>query len=132
MKGTEQFKADIEKYLIDLAKTDELFFITLQKPGKNVDDCITYILNTVKTSDSNGFTDNEIYGMAVHYYEEDNINVGKPISCQVVVNHQVMLTPEEIEQARQNAIKKVENDIETRMTIKKKVKHVEEPMNTLF
>ena len=40
-----------------------------------------------------------------HYYDEDNIEVGSPISCGVVVNHQIELTAEEKEQARQEAIK---------------------------
>ncbi|MBP9481471.1 MAG: hypothetical protein KBF15_08460, partial [Parabacteroides sp.] len=38
------------------------------KPEKNIDDCVTYILNEVKKSGCNGFADDEIYSMAVHYY----------------------------------------------------------------
>ena len=30
-----------------------------------------------------------------HYYDENEIEVGKPIQCQVVVNHVVELTEEE-------------------------------------
>lgn len=55
----------------------------------------SYILNTVQKSGYKGFADDEIYSMAVHYYEEENIEVGKLVNCQVVVNHQVELTPEE-------------------------------------
>lgn len=40
-----------------------------------------------------------------HYYDEDNIDVGKPISCSVVVNHKVELTEEEKAQARKDALK---------------------------
>ena len=40
-----------------------------------------------------------------HYYDEDNIDVGKPISCGVVVNHKVELTEEEKAQARKDALK---------------------------
>ena len=50
-----------------------------------------------------GFEDDEIFGMATHYYDEEEIEVGKPINCQVVVNHTVELTEEEKEQARQIA-----------------------------
>ena len=32
-------------------------------------------------------TDDEVWSLAIHYYDEDNIDVGKPISCGVVVNH---------------------------------------------
>lgn len=40
-----------------------------------------------------------------HYYDEDDIEVGKPLQCQVVVNHTVELTDEEKAEARQQAIR---------------------------
>ena len=66
---------------------------------------MTYILNWVQKSGCNGFSDGEIYSQAVHYYDEDDIEVGKPLQCQVVVNHAVELTEEEKAEARQNAIR---------------------------
>ena len=74
-----------------------------RKEGKNIDDCVTYILNEVQRSGCNGFTDGEVYSMAVHYYDEDDIEVGKPLSCQVMVNHTVELTEEEKAEARKRA-----------------------------
>lgn len=83
----DPFKGVIAKYLQELAKTDELFAKTLAKPHKNIDDCATYILNEVKKTRRQGFADDEIYNMAIHYYDEDSIEIGKPISAKVVVNH---------------------------------------------
>lgn len=120
MRTTEHFKQTIEGYLISRAETDELFAVSYNNPDKNIDDCITFILNSVKQSGCNGFTDDEIYSMAVHYYDEPNIEIGKPIHCNVVVNHMVELTSEEKEEARQNALKRVENEEYARMTKKKK------------
>lgn len=40
-----------------------------------------------------------------HYYDEDDIEVGKPLQCHVVVNHTVELTDEEKAEARQQAIR---------------------------
>jgi F0F1-type ATP synthase membrane subunit b/b' len=54
--------------------------------------------------------------MAVHYYDEDNIEVGNPINTHVVVNHVVELTEEEKEQARQDAIRKVQDDMYNKLT----------------
>lgn len=68
MKGTEQFKATIQDYLEYRAETDDLFAPRYADPNKNIDDCITYILNEVQRSGMNGFADDEIYSMAVHYY----------------------------------------------------------------
>jgi hypothetical protein len=87
MNATEPFKAAIKNYLANLSQSDELIAKTLKKEGKNIDDCVTYILNTVKKSGKNGFADDEIFGMAIHYYDEDAIEVGKPIGGKVVVNH---------------------------------------------
>ena len=96
MKSTEHFKMTIQAYLQQRAAEDRLF--------ANIDDCITYILNEVQRSGCNGFTDGEIYSMAVHYYDEDDVEVGNPVSCQVSVNHIVELTEEEKAEARQRAV----------------------------
>lgn len=84
--------------------TDDLFAPRYANPAKNIDDCITYILNEVQRSGINGFDDDEIYSMAMHYYDEDDIEIGKPISCKVMVNHHVELTEEEKQNARRKAI----------------------------
>ena len=101
MKGTEHFKKTIAEYLNQRAATDPLFAPNLAKEGKNIEDCITYILNQVKASGCNGFSDDEIYSMAVHYYDEDDIKIGEKIECQVAVNHVVELSDEEKEEAPQ-------------------------------
>ncbi len=110
MKGTEQFKKTIKAYLEQRAETDALFAVTYAKPNKNIDDCITFILNQVKNSGCNGFADDEIYSLAVHYYDEDTIDVGKPENCQVVVNHQIVLTEEEKAEAKQQAITRYQDE----------------------
>lgn len=105
MKTTAHFKRTIQAYLEQRAAEDKLFAEAYRKEGKNIDDCVTYILNEVQRSGCNGFTDGEIYSMAVHYYDEDDIEVGKPVSCRVSVNHVVELTEEEKAEARKNAIR---------------------------
>lgn len=105
MKGTEQFSRTIAEYLNQRAMTDPLFAPNLQKPHKNIEDCITYILNQVKSSGCCGFEDDEIYSMAVHYYDEDELEVGSRVGCNVVVNHTIVLTEEEKAEAREKALK---------------------------
>lgn len=111
MKTTDNFKKIIKEYLDKRASSDELFAIKYANKIKNIDDCITYILNTVKQSGVNGFADEEIFSMAVHYYDEENIDVGDKITARVVVNHSIELTNEEKEKAREDAIKKYHDDI---------------------
>lgn len=68
MDATTHFKRTIQAYLSQRAAEDTLFSATYNKANKNIDDCVTYILNEVQRSGCNGFTDGEIYSMAVHYY----------------------------------------------------------------
>ena len=104
MNGTEQFTRTISEYLNLRAATDPLFAPNLAKPHKNIEDCITYILKQVQQSGCNGFEDDEIYSMAVHYYDENNLEVGSRVACHVVVNHTIVLSEEEKAEARKQAI----------------------------
>ena len=105
MKATEDFKQTIKAYLDERAKNDELFAVSYAKENKNMDDCVTFILNQVKRSKCMGLTDEEVYSLAVHFFDEDDIEIGNSIACNVIVNHTVELTEEEMAQARQEAFK---------------------------
>lgn len=115
MKGTEHFKRTIQAFLEQRAAEDELFAMNYRNPAKNIDDCITYILSYVHKSGCNGFSDEEIFGQAMHYYDEANIEVGKPIDCKVVINRHVELTEEEKAEARKQAIKRAEDEAYAKM-----------------
>uniref|UniRef100_UPI001E576717 PcfK-like family protein n=1 Tax=Prevotella conceptionensis TaxID=340486 RepID=UPI001E576717 len=54
-----------------------------------------------------------------HYYDEDNIEVGKSINCQVVVNHTIELTEEEKAEARKKAIERYQAEEYRKLTTKK-------------
>ena len=71
MRGTEHFKQAIKSYLDERAKTDELFAVAYVKENKNLDDCITFILNQVKAmanEGSVGMADDDVYSLACHFY----------------------------------------------------------------
>lgn len=109
MEVSNQFKAVIKAYLDDRASNDELFAATYAKPNKSLDECCNYILSEVQKSGQNGFADEEIYGMAVHYYDEDDIKDVKPINARVVVNHHVDAPkpqPQKQNKAKQDAAAK--------------------------
>ena len=135
MKTTDHFKRTIQMYLEQRAAEDALFAKNYRNPAKNIDDCVTYILNYVQKSGCNGFTDGEIYGQAVHYYDENEIEVGKPIQCQIAVNHVVELTTEEKAEARQKAlrqyqeeeVRKLQNRNKPRTATKATTQEVQQP-----
>ena len=108
MKTTNHFKNTIQSYLEDRAKSDELFAASYAKPNKNIDKCCNFILGEVQKSGCNGFSDDEIFGMAVHYYDEDDIKNVKPVNARVVVNHTIELTEEDKRKAKEAALKEYE------------------------
>jgi hypothetical protein len=128
MKTSEVFKRSIQQYLDGVAGVNSVFAEKLKNPKKNIDDCLTYILNQVKKSGMNGMEDSEVYGMAMHYYDEEDIKVGSPVNAQVIVNHEVKLTPEEIVELKEKAREKVIADEVAR--IKKKPAKTETKKNS--
>ena len=111
MKGTKTFREIVWNYLLSRAEDDDRFRDRLYKEGKNIDDCVTYILNQVKQSQCCGFADEEIFDMALHYYDEDDIEIGGKIdSSRIVVNCRIELTEEEKEKERQKALQKYQDE----------------------
>ena len=138
MQGTEKFKVAIKTYLDKIAQEDTLFRAKYETTSRTIDDVVTYILNEVKASGCNGFADAEIYSMAVHVIDEPTLEIGKPIKCNVVVNHHVELTEEEKAQQRELALKRFQDEelrkLQTRNSKPKAVKPQEnkQPELSLF
>lgn len=110
-KGTDQFKEAIKKYLDSIAEIDDAFAAKYAAEGKTIDGCIEYIIGQVQHSGCNGFDDAEIFGMAVHYYEEADLgDYKKGNIASVVVNHHIELTEEEKDAARQRAVESYERE----------------------
>lgn len=87
----DHFKKAIKEHLDNRASTDALFAKSYQKESKNIDECCNYIINVVKKTNREGFADNEVFNMAIHYYDEDNLeeDVKKAPGCKVVVNTKI-------------------------------------------
>ena len=96
-KDNQSFKEAIKTYLDQRAKDDSLFATTYAKPNKNIDECCGYIIGEAKKRGGNAvaISDNEVYGMAVHYYDEDDIKVEKQS------NYKVTTSPDKSEKEKQ-------------------------------
>ena len=73
MKASQSAKIAIEKHLAEIASKDPLFSENLKKPNKSIDGCMNYIMATAKKKGANMVTDDEVFGWAIHYYDEDSI-----------------------------------------------------------
>lgn len=106
----KEFKDTIQKYLQHRATEDPLFAPKLANPQKNMDECCRYILNEArKRGTSVVMSDAEVFGLAVHYYDEENISVTKvSAGCTAsTASYKVELTEEEKNTAREAAIKRL-------------------------
>lgn len=112
MENNEQlndFEATIQRYLEKFADNDALFGLKYEKgvqDGKTITSCCNWIIDQVRESGRNGFSDAEIFGMAVHYYDEEELKAdgSRKDGCKVVVNRTIELTEEQKAKLRQEAL----------------------------
>ena len=106
VKGFNDIIAD---YLKQRAEEDTLFAPKFANPNKSIDECCRYILGEArKRGTAVAMSDSEVFGMAVHYYDEENIKIEKVSACcSVSSSRKVKLTEEEKKIAREAAIKRL-------------------------
>lgn len=119
-KVSQSLKDTIKAYLDQRAQSDPLFATSYQNEGKNIDECCNYIVQEVQKMQVNGLADDEVFGLAVHYYDEDNLGEIKAVNCKVVVNHTVELTEEEKAQARKDALAEFQKEEVAKLRSEKK------------
>lgn len=115
----DHFKKAIQDYLEKTAEAEPMFADKYTNPKKSIDECINFIFGKVKDSGRKGFTDPEIYGLARHYYDEDDVKVGKSGNMRVIVNHVPELTEQEKKELREKAQQEVIEAEKKRITTKK-------------
>ena len=100
---TNPFEMALNVMLQERAKSDPLFAETLKKPNKSISECAKYIYgelceiakkaqqgNTAVIAIADGVDSkfegtDDVLSLAVHYYDEDNIEI-KPVSPAVKAN----------------------------------------------
>jgi hypothetical protein len=104
-----QFEQTIKQYLDERAQSDPQFAEKYANPKKSIEECCKYIIGWVKAQKREGYADAEIYGQAVHYYDEDNVKITKVQGAKVVVNHAIELSETEKREAREAARRRFED-----------------------
>lgn len=109
------FQMAIKNYLDELSMIDQEFAERYNLPEKSIEQCCAFIISEMKKSALNGAmcaTDDEVYGIAVHYYLENEIKIDSCSvdSVKVVTNQYIDLTEEEKAEARQNAIREFQKE----------------------
>lgn len=74
------FQSRIKAHLDEVAKKDKQFAKSYAKENKSLAECEKYIYQEVqrqsKGKNAVGCDDDDIYNLAIHYYDEDDIKVG--------------------------------------------------------
>lgn len=135
-------KESIKTYLDARAQEDEQFARSYAKEGKTLDQCVAYIWQEVrKMATANNrcvaVPEDEVYGLAVHYYDEDNIKFDDRAMPHMKVDGENVrmdafekevndyeLTEEEKQEARQLAI---EREVERLQKASRKAKKAPKP-----
>ena len=107
MKG---FQIAIKEHLEKMAAQDEAFAekyaAKCEAEDESIKKCCSYIISEVqkkyKQGNSAVLTDAEVFGMAMHYYDEDITPPKSASNCTVVIS-KAELTPEDEEAIRQEA-----------------------------
>ena len=131
MKGTEHFKEIIKNYLDKRAKEDELFRAKYETTTRTIDEVVTYILNEVKKSGYCGLSDMEVFSLAVHAIDESSLDIGEPVTCDVVVNRHIELTEEEKAEQRQIALRRYQEEELRKLQIRHSKPRANKPQETM-
>lgn len=111
------FNEAIKNYLDHRVKEDSLFAEAYNKKDKTIEGCCNYIISEVQKSAKGNraaMTSDEVFSLAVHYYDEDNVKADKKVNARVVVPAELISkekasksTEEKTKKpARQKAVKK--------------------------
>lgn len=106
------FKDKIKSHLDEVAKKDKLFAKNYKKENKNLDNCCKYIIQQVKEQakgkNAVGVADEEVYNLAIHYYDEDDIKVGGELPKVKVAHSSDTNAAKKVKKAAAQKAKKTE------------------------
>ena len=108
-----QFEIAIKAHLDTVALSDAVFaekYITKCKnEEESISKCCNYIISCVEKMKRTAMTDAEVFGMAIHYYDENVSFEGSASKCNVVVSAD-HLSEEEKARIRQKAQEELEKE----------------------
>lgn len=123
--SVSNFQLAIKSYLDELSLIDEQFAAKYSSEEKSIEKCCAFIISEMKKLAQNnvmGATDDEVYGLALHYYLEDKLDADLQFTNNVLVvsNQFVDLTEEEKAEAKKAAIAQYQKEELQKLQSRKK------------
>lgn len=130
------FENAIKEYLDARAKEDVKFAEKYSNEKKSIEECCRFILGEMRKKAKSGMygaTDAEVFGLAVHYYDEEDIKVEKNVSAEVVINREMTEEEkQELERSKDTEKKRTAEDKKRKEQERKKKEQEEEGLLFLF
>ena len=80
------FEKIIKDHIEEACKTDEVLAGKYEKSGKDIEGCCKYIKSEAKKKATNGcavIADAEVFGWAIHYFDEEMTAPKEEVPCKV-------------------------------------------------
>ena len=104
------------KVIADYLLTRDDINSSLEKENKSLEECGRYILQEVRKKGSFvAMSDKEVFGLAVHYYDEDNLKISKTI------NHAHVKKSEDTVESKQAQEEKTVEKVDIEKIVEKRV-----------
>ena len=107
-----EFELAIKSHLDKVASEDSAFAekyrTKCEVEKESIEKCCNYIISEVQKLKRQAMTDAEVFGMAMHYFDEDKFEDKAP-QCKVVVSHS-NLSDEDKERIRRQAQEEIDKD----------------------
>lgn len=112
--NSSPFASAIKTYLDRRAEEDPQFAESYANPKKSIAECCDFIVSEVKRQNRTAMTDDEVYGLAVHYYDEaDPGRIDKGIASRAAIvipgEDKERLRAEAIEEYKRQCIEEIKN-----------------------
>lgn len=108
----EQIKAWIKA---EMERDPLLAEVVKSKPQKTVEGACNYVLKVARESRQEGWSDDEVYGMIRHFYDEDNLtDPGNQHPSRIVTNAHVDLSERDRAEAMEQAKKEYKHELEVK------------------
>lgn len=108
-----EFELAIKSHLDMVASEDpafaEKYRTKCEVENDSIEKCCNYIISEVQKLKRQAMTNAEVFGMAMHYFDEDIKFEDKAPQCKVVVSHS-SLSEEDQERIRRQAQEEIEKD----------------------
>lgn len=112
--NSSSFASAIKIYLDRRAAEDPQFAKSYANPKKSISECCDYIVSEVRKQNRTAMTDDEVYGLAVHYYDEADpgkIDKGAASRAAIVIpgEEKERLRAEAIDEYKRQCIEEIKN-----------------------